>query len=318
MLENNSNIKRPTVAVIIVNWNGGLGLRGCVGSIIEFGGAVVSKIVVVDNASTDGSIDGVSGLANVTVIRAESNLGFARACNLGARCVDSQYLLFLNPDAALHQNTLENTVGFMEESVNANIGICGVQLFDESGLVARSCARFPSARSLAAHAIGIDRIYPSLGHVMTEWDHSTSRYVDHVIGAFYLVRRELFRALNGFDERFFVYLEDLDFSLRARQAGWRSIYLTDVGAFHAGCGTSSQVKAHRLFFSLRSRFLYVFKHFPKAGAFLVALVTLLVEPIIRSLFVLSKRSFSSMKDTWEAYLMLVRWLPRWAFKGEVR
>jgi GT2 family glycosyltransferase len=153
---------------------------------------------------------------------------------------------------------------------------------------------------------------------MAEWDHKQTRPVDHVIGAFFLVRRELFEALEGFDERFFVYLEDLDFSYRAYQSGWRSVYLGDVQAFHAGGGTSNQIKARRLFYSLRSRLLYSFKHFSWIGASAVLIATLLVEPLSRSVLALLRRSWPGLKETWAAYGMLWQWLPRWATQGVTR
>jgi GT2 family glycosyltransferase len=153
---------------------------------------------------------------------------------------------------------------------------------------------------------------------MAEWDHASILQVDHVIGAFFLVRREIFNSLNGFDDRFFVYLEDLDFSFRARKAGWRSMYLADAQAFHAGGGTSNQVKARRLFYSLRSRLLYAFKHFSWLGAIAVVLATLLVEPLSRSAQALFRASLSTLRETWAAYGMLWRWLPQWFLKGVTR
>src|SRR5660398_194498 len=117
-----------------------------------------------------------------------------------------------------------------------------------------SCARFPCVSGFLAHAVGLDRSFPRLGHFMAEWDHLANRQVDHVIGAFFLVRRGLFEQLQGFDERFFVYFEDVDFSCRAKQSGWKSYYLADTQAFHAGGGTSNQVKAQRSFskFTIRA------------------------------------------------------------------
>lgn len=304
-----------TMDVIIVNWNAGAQLKQCVDSLA---GRVVQKIIVVDNGSTDGSADAVAALPGVTLIRAGENLGFGKACNLGARQATSEYLLFLNPDAAVYPGTLERVLAFMQEPANARVGICGVQLVDETGHVARSCARFPSAGSFVAHALGLDQVWPRLGHPMTEWLHDTTREVDHVIGAFFMVRRAVFEALDGFDERFFVYLEDIDFSYRARQAGWRSVYLADAQAFHAGGGTSRQIKARRLFFSLRSRLLYAQKHFSAGGTSVTFLVTLLVEPLSRSVFALVQGSWPAFKETWQAYAMLWRWLPQWIFKGVTR
>jgi hypothetical protein len=168
------------------------------------------------------------------------------------------------------------------------------------------------------HAVGLDRLFPQLGHFMTEWGHNETREVDQVIGAFFLVRRSVFEALQGFDEQFFVYYEEVDFSRRAREAGWRSIYLANAQAFHAGGGTSNQVKATRLFYISRSRLLYAFKHFSLIGACLVLLTTLLLEPFSRSVLALARGFWLSFKETWVGYAMLWKWLPQWVFKGKKR
>lgn len=315
-------MKNKLISIIIVNWNAGPQLAEVVSSIGKHHHGLVSSVVLVDNASTDDSLDQVEALQSLQIrpliIRNSENLGFGRACNLGAQHAKSSYLLFLNPDAVLFADTLPTALAYMEDPVNVKVGICGVQLLDEAAHVARHCARFPSALGFVAHAIGVDRFIPLLGHVMAEWDHAETRQVDHVIGAFFLVRSELFDAIGGFDERFFVYLEDLDFSRRAHQAGWRSVYLVDAQAFHAGGGTSNQIKARRLFYSLRSRLLYAFKHFSSLGAVAVLLATLLVEPLARSALALIRRSSTSINETWAAYGMLWRWLPQWVLKGKTQ
>ena len=308
--------------ITIINWNAGSQLAEVVSSIGKYHCGLVSSVIIVDNASTDDSLGRVETLPDLPfkplIIRNSENCGFGKACNLGAQQAKSEYLLFLNPDAALYADTLPKAFAFMQDPANSKVGICGVQLLDEAGHVSRSCARFPSAVGFVAHAVGLDRFFQRLGHFMAEWNHAQTRQVDHVIGAFFLVRRELFNAMHGFDERFFVYLEDLDFSYRARQAGWRSVYLAEAQAFHAGGGTSNQVKARRLFYSLRSRLLYAFKHFSWMGAFAVLLATLLVEPLSRSALALLRRSWAGLKETWAAYGMLWRWLPQWVFKGDIR
>jgi len=138
------------------------------------------------------------------------------------------------------------------------------------------------------------------------------------MGAFFLVRRCLFDELQGFDERFFVYFEEVDFSCRAKQLGWSSVYFADAQAFHAGCGTSNQVKANRLFYLQRSRILYAFKHLSLFGASLVFLATLLVEPLSRSVFAIVRTSLTSLKETWSAYGMLIHWFPNLILKGKTR
>jgi len=304
-----------SITVVVVNWNAGQQLHSCINSIAKHAHGLVKTTIVVDNGSTDGSDALIESLPNVKLIRVGVNLGFAKACNLGAQLANSDFLLFLNPDAALYSDTLPKVISFMGDLTNAKVGICGLQLMDEDGNLARHCARFPSATSYLATVIGLDRLFPQLGYFMAEWDHAQTRDVDHVIGAFFLVRRNVFTELQGFDERFFVYLEDLDFSYRAYKAGWRTVYLANAQAFHLGGGTSNQIRARRLFYSLRSRLLYVFKHFTKSRALVVALFTLLVEPLSRTGLALAHRSALSIKETWVAYGMLGGWLVRRALKG---
>lgn len=311
------------ISIIVVNWNSGDQLNNLLNSLSNYHCELISDVVVVDNGSTDDSVDNLKTNIDTSfrleIVRNSDNRGFAAACNQGARLAKNcDFLLFLNPDAAICTETLNKVSSYMISSDASGVGICGVQLFDESGNVSRSCTRFPTAIGFLAHAIGLDRIFPRLGHFMAEWSHDTEREVDHVIGAFYFVRRKVFDSLNGFDERFFVYLEDLDFSYRAKQKGWRSMFLADVQAFHAGGGTSNQVKARRLFYSLRSRLLYSFKHFSFIGAMAVLLVTLLLEPLSRSALALGRRSFTTFHETWSGYGMLWRWLPQWIFKGVTR
>jgi GT2 family glycosyltransferase len=143
---------------------------------------------------------------------------------------------------------------------------------------------------------------------MTEWDHSQTRVVDQVMGAFFLVRRSLFESLQGFDEQFFVYFEEVDLSLRAMQLGFHSVYLTDARVIHIGLGTTHQVSALRLFYSLRSRTQYSRKHFGVAGAMLVTVVSAIVEPITRVTLALAARSEGLVTDTLAAYRMYWRWL----------
>ncbi len=311
--------------IIIVNWNSSHYLLDCINSIDAHHNGLVTSITIVDNATTDNSLSLVkSKLGHLpfkhNIIRNAENRGFAAACNQGAEITSSDYLLFLNPDTRLFEDSLSVPLAFMQQSENVDVGIVGIQLIDENNHVAQSCARFPKLMMFIAQSLGINHL-PGLRHLsvhMIEWGHDTTQQVDHVIGAFFLMQRSLFKSLGGFDERFFVYLEDLDLSLRAHQAGWRSIYLTDAQAFHAGGGTSNQVKAKRLFYSLRSRILYVFKHFNLFSAILVLLTTLFIESLSRSALAVGRGSWVSLKETWSAYYMLIRWLPDLIFKEVTR
>ena len=299
------------VDIVIVNWNAGAQLMRCLQSIRSSAAHAHCTVRVIDNGSSDGSLEQAEAAfegEDVAFVRAGANLGFGKACNRGARLGSAEFILFLNPDAELRKDALAQALALLRSPAHARTGICGVQLVDEHGHVARSCARLPNAARMAAHARGLTRRFPRLGYAMGEWPHDATRQVGHVIGAFYLVRRSLFEALGGFDERFFLYFEDLDFSCRAQRAGWASWYVATAQALHAGGGTSRQIKARRLFYSLRSRLLYARKHFSAVGWACVAAATLVAEPLARLLQALVCLSWASARETTAAYAMLWRWL----------
>lgn len=300
-----------TLDLVLVNWNAGGLLYEALASVAaaQQGGVRLNRVVVVDNASTDGSLDGLESLPlPLTILRNGTNRGFAAACNQGAAGSRADYLLFLNPDVRLRDDTLARAMAFMEKE---QPGVLGVQLLDETGRVHRSCARFPTPGGLLAATCGLDRLAPHRfpPHFMTEWDHGETRAVDQVMGAFFLTPRPLFEALGGFDERFFVYFEEVDYALRARQAGWPTVYLAEAQAYHTGAGTTAQVRARRLFYFLRSRLHYGFKHFGPLGGAAHAVATLTVEPLARLLWATRRRSSSELKEIVVAYALLLRDLP---------
>lgn len=281
-----------TCDIIIVNWNGGVLLRDCLDSMTATTGVNCGRVIVVDNASTDGSADQLeqSPLKPI-VLRNAENRGFAAACNQGAQGSTADLLLFLNPDTKLFADSLALPLAEMARPEQARVGLLGIQLLDADGVVARSCARFPTPGQLVARSCGLDRLLPRwfLPHFMTEWDHRSTRDVDQPIGAFLLIRRPLFEQLGGFDERFFVYFEDLDLALRARQLGWRALYLATARALHVGGGTTAGIRATRLFYIWRSRIQFAFKHFSPFSAAMVSAATLLVEPLVRLSWGLARR-----------------------------
>ena len=306
---------RRSVGIAIVNWNAGHQLQQCVTSIADarWDAVRLDIVVIVDNGSTDGSIDRLTcppGLP-LCVVKNGGNCGFAAACNQAARAIEADLLLFLNPDTVLESESIQAAMSWLGDPAHASTGIVGIQLVDMQGNVSRSCARFPTLASMVVAALGLDQMMPSMfaSYRMNDWNHSESREVDHVIGAFFLVRREVFKILNGFDEQFFVYFEDLDFSLRARQAGWRSCYLTAARALHRGGGTSEQIKSTRLFYSLRSRLHYVRKHFTRPAALAVVFLTLVIEPVVRLAACVIGLSSTGARDTLGAYRLL--WATRW-------
>lgn len=286
-----------SVQVVIVNWNAGPLLAACIGS-IRLPADDVSKVVVVDNGSTDGSDRLASFAMPVEVIRTGRNLGFAAACNLGAAQSKAEFLLFLNPDTKLEPGTLAGVLAHMSMPAARDVGVCGIRLYGDDTVPQPHTTALPTWRTI----FNVDLF-------RTRFDHRSSRRVGHVIGAFYLIRRSVFEAVGGFDERFFVYLEDLDLSLRVGHAGWGIDYLAEAGAYHLGGGTSRQVKAHRLFYATRSRIIYAFKHFAGLRPWLVAAGTLAVEPAARVARALARGSAREAADSLRACGWLWRDLP---------
>ena len=296
------------IDIVIVNWNSGTFLAECLGSISANGGGLVASTVVVDNCSTDGSEACIDRHETCKLVSTGKNLGFGKGCNLGAGLGAAEYILFLNPDAKILPSTLARSQNFMDSSKAATVGICGVKLLHESRELAKTCSRFPSPTNLFAKSIGFDRLQPAWGTRMTEWDHSESRKVDQIMGAYFFVRRSLFEKMGGFDERFFVYYEEVDFCRRSLSAGWESWFLADAAAIHYGGGSSEKVKARRLFYSLRSRLLYSRKHFGVLGSLLTLIATCLIEPVARIGRALVRRKFDEVSQTIKAYaLLFARW-----------
>jgi N-acetylglucosaminyl-diphospho-decaprenol L-rhamnosyltransferase len=253
----------PGVDIVIVNWNSRSLLRECLAALDQSDIAERLNIIVVDNASADGSAEGLAvERARFDLVRNGENRGFAAACNQGARRGTAPFLLFLNPDVRVNHDTVAIAAHYLNDPVQSGVGIVGVQLLDVEGRVQRCCARAPTAATLLLRSLFLDRLFPALvpPHFLTEWDHGDTRPVDQVMGAFLLIRRGLFERLGEFDERFFLYYEDVDLCVAARQAGWSVVHHAGAQALHVGQGTTSAVKDRRLFYHANSRVEYCAKH----------------------------------------------------------
>ena len=293
--------------IIIVNWNSGNFLVKCIQSLfIEKNDLNIGKVFIIDNNSSDNSLDKILQNNKIEIIRNNENKGFAKAANQGFRLSKAPYVLLLNPDTRLLNSTLKDCVNFMDKEVN--VDILGCQLLNDNGEISPSCARFPTPGKLFMGAFGLSKAFPSFfkpAILMSEWDHKTSRYVDQVMGAFMFMRHSIFERLGYFDERFFVYCEELDFSKRLAEIGGRSFFNSEISAIHSGEGTTKAVKAFRLFLNLRSRLQYSKKHFSRSGYLLVWFGTYLIEPISRTCFLLFSGKFKEMVSVFKGYKMLI-------------
>jgi GT2 family glycosyltransferase len=299
-----------SLSVVVVNWNSGELLKRCIESVLsaDKAGFNFDKLVVVDNGSTDGSVDFIdASLPELELLSNQQNLGFAAACNQGAAQTNSDFLLFLNPDVELSANALSGPINEVRSRKYDHFGIFGIALYDENGLPSTSAARFPSPRVLAGTVLGLSNLNLSAfpAHKLTVDQLNDSRIVDQVIGAYFLVRGPLFRKCNGFDERFFVYYEEVDLSIRIRDLGYRSLVFTQFSAIHTGGGCTQAVKDRRLYYSISSRLKYAEKHYSKREQALIVLLTVVEFPL-RVMSGLLHFSLPDIKNTMAGYRMLLQ------------
>jgi GT2 family glycosyltransferase len=224
--------------IIIVNWNTRGVLRACLDSIKDFPPPFPLETIVVDNASTDDSVDFLGKeYPGVCVIVNRENRGFAAACNQGARSAAAPWLLFLNPDTLVHSGTLAGAVSFMEQHPEA--GVMGCRTVNCDGSLQATAFAFPGKLRIFAYVSGLNRVLK----LSRFTDHSALRTPDYVQGSFLLVRREAFAACGGFDETFFLYAEEIDLCLRVKAAGFHIYYFPDIFITHLGGGSMSGPEA---------------------------------------------------------------------------
>lgn len=230
------------IAVIVVSYNTRDKTLACLESIYAQAGSEHVRVIVVDNDSWDGSPEAIrKTFPQADVIESGSNLGFARAVNLGADHSGEDYLLLLNPDALLLPGSLCALTGFAE--THPQYGIYGGRIVDEDGVTdPGSCWGAPTLWSLACFATGVSTAFPrskvfnpeSLGR----WQRDSVREVPVITGCLLLMRRADFLAVGGMDQRYFLYSEDVEFCLRAKALGFSSVVVPDAVIRHEGGAAS--------------------------------------------------------------------------------
>lgn len=299
------------LSVIIVNWNTLENLIDLISSLKHHGGDTSLEIVVVDNCSGDGSIDYLSAAeqSEIVTIANSENRGFGAACNQGVSAASGRYLLFLNPDTRVNSSSISPVLDFYKAA--EEVDILGIKLTSSTGELDRNCSRFPTATNLWLKVLKLDKFAPlsSLSINMYDFDHENDRYVDQLIGAYMMMSKELFLDVGGFDERFFMYFEEVDFAYRAHKKGFKSFYSSEHCAMHIGGGASSKVVDRRLYYSLKSRLQFAAKHFSKTGYLATAMLTFFVEPFVRFLHIVMNSKadkLDSISNTARSYLMLLK------------
>jgi len=248
--------RQPIVDVVVVAYNSANELRDAVAPLA---GRDRSRVIVVDNASTDDSLERVADL-DVTTLRNPTNAGFAAGCNAGWRAGDAPCVCFLNPDASLEGDALDHLVSVL--AAEPQLGLVAPRIEKADGCLVHSVRRFPRARSTFARALFLHRLFPTSSWVDDViQDRSTYERPgspDWVSGACVVVRRSALESVGGWDEGFFLYGEDIDLCRRLRDAGWGIRFEPSVTARHLG-GRSAP-RAALLPVLARSRLRYARKH----------------------------------------------------------
>jgi GT2 family glycosyltransferase len=212
---------------MVVSWNTKALLRQCLASIGKFLASVPHEVLVIDNASHDGSADMVAEeFPQTQVFRNAENLGFGRANNQAMAEARGEFFLLLNSDAELLDDGVEKLLERMR--ARPDVGVAGLRILRPDGQIQASARRFPTLRRLCVAGLWLNRVLPRrvsedllLAHY---WDHGAEREADWVIGACMLVRREVFRDTGGFDPSMFLYGEEVEWCHRIRERGWRVLF----------------------------------------------------------------------------------------------
>jgi GT2 family glycosyltransferase len=205
------------VSVVVVNWNTQDILRDCLKSIYEQAGEIDLEVIVIDNASTDGSVEMVKkDFPQVTLIENSQNRGFAAANNQGIDISKGRYVLLLNSDTVVLDNAIAKTVAFADSHPKA--AIVGCRVLNPDQTLQPTCFMFPSILNMLLSSTYLYKIFPKSKFFgreqMTWWDRSDVREVDVVTGCFMLIRRKAIQQVGTMDEQFFMYGEETDWCYR--------------------------------------------------------------------------------------------------------
>jgi len=264
------------LSIIIVSYEVKYFLEQCLFSVKEavklaekeFGGLPI-EVIVVDNASSDGTVNYLrESFPSINFIPNKTNVGFGRANNQAIETAKGKYILFLNPDTIIPEESLKDCISFLES--NAAVGGLGVRMIDGSGrFLVESKRGFPTAWRSFCKLSGLSFLFPSskifagynLGHVKEE----AVLPIEVLAGAYMMVRKKILESIGGFDERFFMYAEDIDLSKRMRDAGFENYYLGTCTVLHFKGESTRRDKIYiQRFYEAMT--LYVQKHYTGFGS----------------------------------------------------
>ncbi|MGB2957763.1 MAG: glycosyltransferase family 2 protein [Bacteroidota bacterium] len=252
-----------TLSIVIVNMNTWHVLQKCLRSVYRETPNLDFEVIVVDNASSDGSSDRIrEEFERVRLIQSSDNIGFAAANNRGLSVASGNYILLLNPDTEIRDQAILKVVRFMDS--RPDVGIAGCKLVFSDGTIQQSLRSFPSVWNLFAESTFLYRIFPKTklfgNYYMTHFDYLSPRQVDWLCGAFLMMRRAVREEIGFLDEQFYMYSEEVDYCYRARQAGYSIWYFHEAVVLHLWGGISS-VNQRVILWMHGSQLLYLKKHF---------------------------------------------------------
>ena len=263
------------LGIVIVNWNTRDLLRACLNSLAAGDASVTRRVIVVDNASNDGSLAMVQAeFPQVEAVANPTNGGFSQANNIGLRMLGfgsdaattadiPRYALLLNPDTEVPPDGLRAMIDRME--ADPKVGVAGPRLIMLDGKLDLACRRsFPTPDVMFWRVLGLSKLFPHSRlfgrYNMTYLDEHIETEVDCVVGAFMLVRREAIQRVGLLDELFWMYGEDIDWAFRIKQAGWKVLYYPKVTVLHVKRAASRMNPRTRLEFE-RASWLFYRKHY---------------------------------------------------------
>lgn len=223
------------ISIVLITWKMKGYLQKLLTSIVDYSEGFSYEILVIDNNSGDGTIEMIErDFKDVIIIKNKENMGVAPARNQGLTVARGKYILILDADMVLLENSIKKLYDFMNE--NPNCGLVGSKLVYENGDLQLSCKRFPSVGALVARRFErlefVKKSKLLSDHTMSEWDHKSIAEVDYVIGACQFYRKDVIEKIGLYDDKIFYGPEDLDFCLRVWRAGWKVFYYPYTNIVH--------------------------------------------------------------------------------------
>ena len=231
------------LSIVIVTWNCKKYIQECLDSLAVYRQDPRAEIIIVDNVSEDGTPELIKEkYPEVTLIESGENLGFPRGTNLGIRHCTGKYLFLINPDVRVLDGCIEKMLAYLQE--HPEIGLLGPKMLDWNCVPQRSYMGAPTLWNLFCRALALDTLLPKSvifgGHLMEYMDQTHTTDVDILNGWFWATHREAVEEVGVLDDQLFMYADDLDWSKRFLNAGWRVVYFPEAEGIHYGGGTTAR------------------------------------------------------------------------------